>query len=828
MALGGRPVHPQSPRSWRRGWRRLPLLAVLATPLTHGAGGGSGGDNCTVTAPGGLVFALDRAVLPASAAGDIHYAVSACTPFVPAAAQPWPLFPACRCAAPAYAFQVTSGSYCYSLGAERAGLVEASREGLAISFGGGTDCGGAVGARRLRLLVECVGDAADEGAVNALEDCGACCYTIRARSRAGCPLGCARARNSAVCGGASRGACVVSEDLRSAACSCREGFSGLACEGGGGGGGGNAESAASAAMVAASYAAPAPVLTSSVPPNVGSMRRLLQNFSGVAGAKGRAAAAALRGSSAALAVSAVSVAALGLIIIAAARRRAAGPSAGKRTAALAVILALFAARLNTGGGSFDGANIGAAGRGGLRQLGAHVEPQRDLPRTAFVTYVMGDEHARMALALLQSLRDFNTVHELVVLVARRGDPPSAAAVAAAAVAAAAKTAACSNSSATASMMNSSGASPAAPCTLAAPISAFDSLISPTYVRAFERLGAELREARSVPRSPFTENIAGGSYSFWGAAFNKIQVFALTEFRRVVYMDADSLALQSLDHLFGPDVAAGPHDFTAAFTVNCCVQVSGKMGGGLFVFEPSKELYERVLRKSFQPAPEHPSGFWREGDQRILASAVGLPFARAGHFIETWPWLRDYRQGLAPGFSLLPHHRGRPRAEIEADIRHSVAQRFPAHIFGDGADRFNFTEGPLPRSLWPPCAASLDADDSEEAPIWHPLDARYDIVVGSCECLSHHDLAGRIEQDSVGVQMSAHYSCLKVEKPGAFDSERALMELVHDKLPSCMRWYYLRWHDAFARAMGGPLSPRWAGPPVPSINTTHDTLIQRPW
>jgi hypothetical protein len=43
-------------------------------------------------------------------------------------------------------------------------------------------------------------------------------------------------------------------------------------------------------------------------------------------------------------------------------------------------------------------------------------------RSAFVTFVMGDAHARMALALFQSLRDYNTSHELLALVARRGEP----------------------------------------------------------------------------------------------------------------------------------------------------------------------------------------------------------------------------------------------------------------------------------------------------------------------------------------------------------------------------------------------------------------------
>jgi hypothetical protein len=94
-------------------------------------------------------------------------------------------------------------------------------------------------------------------------------------------------------------------------------------------------------------------------------------------------------------------------------------------------------------------------------------------------------------------------------------------------------------------------------------------------------------------------------------------------------------------------------------------------------------------------------------------------------------------------------------------------------------------------------------------------------------VAHHDLAGRVEQDAVGVQMTAHFSCLKVPKPGNFEDELSLMSFVYAKLPSCQRWYYLAWHAAFTRALGGlPLLPAYTGPPVPAINTTHDALFAR--
>ena len=441
-------------------------------------------------------------------------------------------------------------------------------------------------------------------------------------------------------------------------------------------------------------------------------------------------------------------------------------------------------------------------------------------RSAFVTYVMGDAHARMALALFQSLRDHNTSHELLALVGRKGAPSAETQECEARAASAAAIAA------NASTWIAAAASGAAASAALAPCVRVESLLSARYVQAFARLGVELRVAREVERSKYTNNIAGGPWAFWGAAYNKLQVLALTEFRRVVWMDSDTLALQSLDHLMLPSTPAGPRAFSAAFTIDCCVPRSPKMGGSLWVFEPSLALLERVLRKARQPAPDTVNGAWEQGDQRVVASAVGLPFARAGHYIESYPWLADYRQGLAPGLHFLPHHRGRTRAQVEEDISHTLGNRFARPLY-DNHSFWTYTEGPLPRHMWPRCAASHDMDDADDAPVWRPLDARYDIMVGSCECVPHHDLAGRVEQDAVGVQMTAHFSCLKVPKPGTFEDERALLTFVYEKLPSCQRWYYLQWHAAFTRALGGtPLAPAYDGPPVPAINTSHDALFAR--
>jgi hypothetical protein len=133
--------------------------------------------------------------------------------------------------------------------------------------------------------------------------------------------------------------------------------------------------------------------------------------------------------------------------------------------------------------------------------------------------------------------------------------------------------------------------------------------------------------------------------------------------------------------------------------------------------------------------------------------------------------------------------------------------------------------------------------------WEPLDARYDIMVGSCECVPQHDLEGREQEDSVGEQFTAHFSCFykPLVKPASFTSEEAFFDAVYAKAFSCQRKYYLRWYETYVRALSAPgvlrggekgevagepprpglPRPLWDGPHVPGINATHDAVVTRP-
>ena len=130
---------------------------------------------------------------------------------------------ACQQAPPqAAAIQETSGG-CYSLGNSATRLVTATASGVLVSFSGGD------GGRSTTITVECA-DVHFPHLVRWAHGIAPLTYTALVRSRAGCPLDCARSLDGAVCGGAANGACISGQHNESSArCICARGRIGSAC-----------------------------------------------------------------------------------------------------------------------------------------------------------------------------------------------------------------------------------------------------------------------------------------------------------------------------------------------------------------------------------------------------------------------------------------------------------------------------------------------------------------------------------------------------------------------------------------------------------------------
>ena len=147
------------------------------------------------------------------------YGLSACDQLVPRAMDPR----VCGAVAPAPALQITRGQ-CLTLGtlaSRRVAQLEGAALGVSVAYSGG-DAG-----RRFQLALTC---ADGPTTVDAVQEEKPGEYFMVARSRAACPLECARdPATGAVCGGTGRGACMVAAGGTTASCACNAGHWGPHC-----------------------------------------------------------------------------------------------------------------------------------------------------------------------------------------------------------------------------------------------------------------------------------------------------------------------------------------------------------------------------------------------------------------------------------------------------------------------------------------------------------------------------------------------------------------------------------------------------------------------
>jgi len=117
-------------------------------------------------------------------------------------------------------------------------------------------------------------------------------------------------------------------------------------------------------------------------------------------------------------------------------------------------------------------------------------------------------------------------------------------------------------------------------------------------------------------APFTK---GGKPPFHTPLdnFAKLRLWQLTDYDRVVFLDADTLMVRNCDKLFGyPEFCAAPNVYESLSDFH-------RMNAGVFVARPSGETFAAMLA-----ALDRPGVFWRRTDQTFLQSFFpdwhGLP------------------------------------------------------------------------------------------------------------------------------------------------------------------------------------------------------------
>lgn len=147
-------------------------------------------------------------------------------------------------------------------------------------------------------------------------------------------------------------------------------------------------------------------------------------------------------------------------------------------------------------------------------------------------------------------------------------------------------------------------------------------VPPEALRRLVRAGWELREVAPIA-NPHPE----GALLFrrFGASFTKLRVFDLTEFERVVFLDADTIVLRNIDDLFARTGFAAAPDFF----------MPDRFNSGVMALAPSHALFERMLA-ALAEAPTYDGG-----DQGFLNA-----------FWPDW-WAMPVEHRLASGYNM--HH-----------------------------------------------------------------------------------------------------------------------------------------------------------------------------
>ena len=140
-------------------------------------------------------------------------------------------------------------------------------------------------------------------------------------------------------------------------------------------------------------------------------------------------------------------------------------------------------------------------------------------------------------------------------------------------------------------------------------------VSPPEVSAAFAVRHERKQIHG--KNPFTK---GNKPAFHTPLDNfcKLRLWQLTDYERLVFLDADTLMLKPCDRLFAyPEFSAAPNLYEGLGDMH-------RLNSGVFVARPSMETYAAMIA-----ALDAPEAYWRRTDQTFLETFFpqwhGLPY-----------------------------------------------------------------------------------------------------------------------------------------------------------------------------------------------------------
>jgi alpha-N-acetylglucosamine transferase len=96
-------------------------------------------------------------------------------------------------------------------------------------------------------------------------------------------------------------------------------------------------------------------------------------------------------------------------------------------------------------------------------------------------------------------------------------------------------------------------------------------------------------AVDIPEQIKVVNMASDHHQHWVGVFEKLCVFSLCQFNKVVFLDSDMLVIKNIDELFEK-----PHMSAVIADISPDTQDSVDLNAGLMVIEPASDLTDRLL------------------------------------------------------------------------------------------------------------------------------------------------------------------------------------------------------------------------------------------
>lgn len=119
----------------------------------------------------------------------------------------------------------------------------------------------------------------------------------------------------------------------------------------------------------------------------------------------------------------------------------------------------------------------------------------------------------------------------------------------------------------------------------------------------------------LAQTHFTDNneLKEGNFSHWSNTFDKLQMWGLTQFEKIVFLDSDMLILRNLDSLFDKK----PFSAVPAGYSSCLREDWLYLNSGLMVVEPNEKVLQNMLQLAPQVIREFRERNEFVGDQDVI-------------------------------------------------------------------------------------------------------------------------------------------------------------------------------------------------------------------